>query len=255
MKNAECAHTILTIPSLLRRDSTLLREDTMRILIVEDDTDLGEFIGKGLREERYAVDLAVDGEEGLQLAGENPYQLIILDIMLPKLDGFTVCRRLRANGNTTPILLLTARDSIQDRVSGLDTGADDYLTKPFAFVELLARVRALMRRGGPQHLARLKAADLELDPASRRAWRAGREITLTNKEYALLEFFLRNKNRVLTRTAIIQHVWDLSYDPMTNIVDAHVRALRAKMDRDFSPPLITTVRGAGYMLEEPEEPA
>jgi DNA-binding response OmpR family regulator len=255
MKNAECAHTILTIPSLLRRDSTLLREDTMRILIVEDDTDLGEFIGKGLREERYAVDLAVDGEEGLQLAGENPYQLIILDIMLPKLDGLTVCRRRRANGNTTPILLLTARDSIQDRVSGLDTGADDYLTKPFAFVELLARVRALMRRGGPQHLARLKAADLELDPASRRAWRAGREITLTNKEYALLEFFLRNKNRVLTRTAIIQHVWDLSYDPMTNIVDAHVRALRAKMDRDFSPPLITTVRGAGYMLEEPEEPA
>jgi DNA-binding response OmpR family regulator len=255
MKNAECAHTILTIPSLLRRDSTLLREDTMRILIVEDDTDLGEFIGKGLREERYAVDLAVDGEEGLQLAGENPYQLIILDIMLPKLDGLTVCRRLRANGNTTPILLLTARDSIQDRVSGLDTGADDYLTKPFAFVELLARVRALMRRGGPQHLARLKAADLELDPASRRAWRAGREITLTNKEYALLEFFLRNKNRVLTRTAIIQHVWDLSYDPMTNIVDAHVRALRAKMDRDFSPPLITTVRGAGYMLEEPEESA
>jgi len=255
MKNAECAHTILTIPSLLRRNSLLHGEDTMRILIVEDDTDLGEFIAKGLREERYAVDLAVDGEEGLLLAGENPYQLIILDIMLPKLDGLTVCRRLRANGNTTPILLLTARDSIQDRVSGLDTGADDYLTKPFAFVELLARVRALMRRGGPQHLARLKAADLELDPASRRAWRAGREITLTNKEYALLEFFLRNKNRVLTRTAIIQHVWDLSYDPMTNIVDAHVRALRAKMDRDFSPPLITTVRGAGYMLEEPEEPA
>jgi DNA-binding response OmpR family regulator len=250
MKNAECAHTI---PSLLMRNSLLHREETMRILIVEDDTDLGEFIGKGLREERYAVDLAVDGEEGLQLAGENPYQLIILDIMLPKLDGLTVCRRLRASGNATPILLLTARDSIQDRVSGLDTGADDYLTKPFAFVELLARVRALMRRGGPQHLARLKAADLELDPASRRAWRAGREVTLTNKEYALLEFFLRNKNRVLTRTAIIQHVWDLSYDPMTNIVDAHVRALRAKMDRDFSPPLITTVRGAGYMLEEPEE--
>lgn len=252
MKNVECAYTI---PHVLWRNSPLHGEETMRILIVEDDTDLGEFIGKGLREERYAVDLAVDGEEGLQLAGENPYQLIILDIMLPKLDGLTVCRRLRANGNTTPILLLTARDSIQDRVSGLDTGADDYLTKPFAFVELLARVRALMRRGGPQHLTRLKAADLELDPASRRAWRAGREITLTNKEYALLEFFLRNKNRVLTRTAIIQHVWDLSYDPMTNIVDAHVRALRAKMDRDFSPPLITTVRGAGYMLEEPEEPA
>ena len=198
------------------------------------------------------MDIAGDGEEGLLLAGENPYQLIILDVMLPKLDGLTVCRRLRASGNVTPILLLTARDSIQDRVSGLDTGADDYLTKPFAFVELLARVRALMRRGSPQHTARLKAADLELDLASRRAWRAGTEVTLTNKEYALLEFFLRNKNRVLTRTAIIQHVWDLNYDPMTNIVDAHVRALRAKIDRDFAPPLITTVRGAGYMLEEPE---
>jgi DNA-binding response OmpR family regulator len=250
--NAECSQATLDSS---RRASLLLREDTMRILVVEDDTDLGAFICKGLREERYAVDLARDGEEGLLLAGENPYQLIILDVMLPKLDGLTVCRRLRSMGNATPILLLTARDSIEDRVSGLDTGADDYLTKPFAFVELLARVRALMRRGGPQHLARLKAADLELDPASRRAWRAGREVTLTNKEYALLEFFLRNKNRVLTRTAIIQHVWDLNYDPMTNIVDAHVRALRVKIDRDFSPPLITTVRGAGYMLEEPETKA
>ena len=249
MNNLECSY-----PARTRYDapSSLLKEETMRILVVEDDTDLGKFICKGLREERYPVDVAGDGEEGLLLAGENPYQLIILDVMLPKLDGLTVCRRLRASGNVTPILLLTARDSIQDRVSGLDTGADDYLTKPFAFVELLARVRALMRRGSPQHTARLKAADLELDLASRRAWRAGTEVTLTNKEYALLEFFLRNKNRVLTRTAIIQHVWDLNYDPMTNIVDAHVRALRAKIDRDFAPPLITTVRGAGYMLEEPE---
>ncbi|MGH7233585.1 MAG: response regulator [Nitrospiraceae bacterium] len=225
----------------------------MRILLVEDDTDLGEFVRKGLKEERYVVDLAADGEEGLNLAGENPYELIILDIMLPKIDGLTLCRRLRANGNRTPILLLTARDSIQDKVSGLDTGADDYLTKPFAFVELLARVRALLRRPGPQHLARLKVADLEMDTAARRVWRAGKEIILTNKEYTLLEFLLRNKNRVLTRTAIIQHVWDLNYDPMTNIVDAHIRALRGKMDRDFAPPLITTVRGAGYMLEEPED--
>jgi heavy metal response regulator len=224
----------------------------MRILMVEDDADLGKFIQKGLKSERYAVDLAADGEEGFECAMSSPYELLIIDIMLPKIDGLTLCRNLRAAGNRTPILLLTARDSIDDKVGGLDTGADDYLTKPFAFAELLARIRALLRRGGPQHQARLKVADLELDPASRRVWRGGKEIVLTNKEYALLEFLLRNKNRVLTRTAIIQHVWDLNYDPLTNIVDAHIRALRSKVDRDFSPPLITTVRGAGYMLAEPE---
>ena len=224
----------------------------MRILIVEDDQDLGKFIQKGLREERYAVDLAADGEAGFELAEANPYDLFILDIMLPKMDGLTLSRQLRASGQSSPILLLTARDSVEDKVSGFDAGGDHYLTKPFAFVELLARVRALLRRGSPQQLTRLKVADLELDPASRRVWRGGKEIVLTNKEYGLLEFLLRNKNRVLTRTAIIQHVWDLNYDPMTNIVDAHVRALRAKMDRDFSPALITTVRGAGYMLAEPE---
>jgi DNA-binding response OmpR family regulator len=227
----------------------------MRILLVEDDLDLAQFIRKGLKEERYAVDFAADGEAGLDLALSNPYDLLILDVMLPKLDGLTLCRRIRAKGNATPVLLLTARNTLQDRVSGFDTGADQYLTKPFAFAELLARVRALLRRGGPQPLTRLKAADLELDPASHRVWRAKQEIALTNKEYALLELLLRNKNRVLTRTAIIEHVWDISYDPMTNIVDAHIRALRAKMDRDFSPPLITTVRGTGYMLEDPEAPA
>jgi heavy metal response regulator len=226
----------------------------MRILVVEDDQDLGEFIQKGLREERYAVDLATNGEEAFEFAESNPYDLFIVDVMLPKMDGLTLCRRLRTGGHATPILLLTARDSVEDKVSGFDAGADHYLTKPFAFVELLARVRALLRRGGPQQVSRLKVCDLELDPASRRVWRGGMEIILTNKEYALLEFLLRNKNRVLTRTAIIQHVWDLNYDPMTNIVDAHIRALRAKMDRDFSPALITTVRGAGYMLAEPEPP-
>ena len=226
----------------------------MRILLVEDDQDLGKFIQKGLREERYAVDLTTTGEEALEFAGSNPYDLVIVDIMLPKMDGLTLCRRLRASGHSTPILFLTARDSMEDKVSGFDAGGDQYLTKPFAFVELLARVRALIRRGGPQQVSRLKVADLELDPASRRVWRAGIEIILTNKEYALLEFLLRNKDRVLTRTAIIQHVWDLNYDPMTNIVDAHIRALRAKMDRDFSPTLITTVSGAGYMLAEPESP-
>lgn len=227
----------------------------MRILLVEDDADLAQFIRKGLKEEQYAVDVAADGEEGLELALNNAYDLLILDIMLPKLDGLTLCRRIRAKGNMTPVLLLTARNTVEDKVSGFDTGADQFLPKPFAFVELLAQIRALLRRGSAHQLVQLQAADLRLDPASHRVWRAGQEIALTNKEYALLEFLLRNKNRVLTRTAIIEHVWDISYDPMTNIVDAHIRALRAKIDRDFSPPLIATVRGAGYMLEEPDAPA
>jgi DNA-binding response OmpR family regulator len=227
----------------------------MRILLVEDDADLAQFIRKGLKEEHYVVDVATDGEEGLALALDNAYDLLILDIMLPKLDGLTLCRRVRDKGFMTPVLLLTARNTVEDKVSGFDTGADQFLPKPFAFVELLAQIRALLRRGSQQPLVHLQAADLKLDPASHRVWRAGQEIALTNKEYALLEFLLRNKNRVLTRTAIIEHVWDISYDPMTNIVDAHIRALRAKIDRDFSPPLIATVRGAGYMLEEPDSSA
>ena len=223
----------------------------MRILLVEDDANLAQFIRKGLKEENYAVDVAADGEEGLALALTNPYDLLILDIMLPKLDGLALCHRVRAKGLSTPVLLLTARNTVETKVSGFDTGADQFLPKPFAFVELLAQIRALLRRGGQQQLVQLQAADLTLDPATRRVWRAGQEISLTNKEYALLEFLLRHKNRVLTRTVIIEHVWDISYDPMTNIVDAHIRALRAKIDRDFSPPLIATVRGAGYMLEDP----
>jgi len=224
----------------------------MRILLVEDDADLAQFIRKGLKEEHYVVDVAADGEAGLALALDNSYDLMILDIMLPKLDGLTLCRRVRNKGISTPVLLLTARNNLETKVSGFDTGADQFMPKPFAFAELLARIRALLRRGSSQQIAHLQAADLRLDPASHRVWRAGQEISLTNKEYALLEFLLRNKNRVLTRTAIIEHVWDISYDPMTNIVDAHIRALRAKIDRDFSPPLIATVRGAGYMLEEPD---
>jgi DNA-binding response OmpR family regulator len=227
----------------------------MRILLVEDDADLAQFIRKGLKEEQYAVDVATDGVEGLELALHNAYDLLILDIGLPKLDGLALCRRIRDKGNMTPVLLLTARNTVEDKVSGFDTGADQFLPKPFAFVELLAQIRALLRRGSAQQIVQLQVADLRLDPASHRVWRAGKEIALTNKEYALLEFLLRNKNRVLTRTAIIEHVWDISYDPMTNIVDAHIRALRAKIDRDFSPPLIATVRGAGYMLEEPDAPA
>ena len=227
----------------------------MRILLVEDDADLAQFIRKGLKEECYAVDVAADGEAGLALALDNPYDLLILDVMLPKLDGLTLCRRVRDKGITTPVLLLTARNTVETKVSGFDTGADQFLPKPFAFAELLARVRALLRRGSSQQVAHLQAVDLRLDPTSHRVWRGGQEISLTNKEYALLEFLLRNKNRVLTRTAIIEHVWDISYDPMTNIVDAHIRALRVKIDRDFSPPLIATVRGAGYMLEEPDASA
>ena len=227
----------------------------MKILVVEDDADLAQFIRKGLKEEHYVVDVAADGEAGLALALDNSYDLMILDIMLPKLDGLTLCRRVRDKGISTPVLLLTARNNLETKVSGFDTGADQFMPKPFAFAELLARIRALLRRGSSQQIAHLQAADLRLDPASHRVWRAGQEISLTNKEYALLEFLLRNKNRVLTRTAIIEHVWDISYDPMTNIVDAHIRALRAKIDRDFLPPLIATVRGAGYMLEEPDASA
>ena len=225
----------------------------MRILVIEDDADLAQFISKGLKEERYAVDLAADGEEGLALAVANPYDLLIVDIMLPKLDGLTVCRRLRSAGNQVPVLLMTARNTVEDKVSGFDMGADQFLTKPFAFAELLARVRALLRRGSLQpELTRLKTGDLELDLVSRRVWRAGKEIVLTNKEFALLEYLLRNPNRVLTRTSIIDHVWGLTHDPMTNIVDVHIRALRTKIDRPSSRSLITTVRGVGYMLEERE---
>ena len=224
----------------------------MRILVVEDDSSVSGFITKGLREEHYAVDLATDGEEGLLSAELNPYDLIILDVMLPKLSGFEVCRRLRAKRDITPILLLTARDAVDDRVTGLDIGADDYLTKPFAFAELLARIRALLRRGHPQIPPSLQIADLELDLVTHKVWRQGREITLTNKEYALLEFLMRNAGRVLTRTAITDHVWDIHYESVTNIVDVHIKSLRTKMDRDFSPQLIHTVRGVGYVLKIPE---
>lgn len=225
----------------------------MRLLVVEDDPSVARFLEKGLQEERYAVDVARDGEEALCLAQHASYDLIILDVMLPKQDGLSICRVLRAKGQTMPVLLLTVRDSVEDKVKGLDSGADDYLTKPFTFAELLARVRALLRRGTVQPQPRLKVADLELDPVSHRVWRGGIEIALTNKEYALLEYLLRNADRVLTRTAIIEHVWNIHYDTMTNIVDVHIRALRAKIDRPFSPRLIRTVRGIGYVLQTPRE--
>lgn len=222
----------------------------MRILVVEDEAKVASFIRKGLEEERYAVDVAADGEEGLELAELNPYDLIVLDLMLPRLDGFRFIQRLRGQGIATPILVLTARDSVSDKVKGLDLGADDYLTKPFAFAELLARIRALLRRGTPQASPVLQVADLTLDPAARRVTRAGRSIELTAKEFALLEYFLRNAGRVLTRTMILEHVWDQSFDSYTNVVDVYVNYLRKKVDQGFEPKLIHTVRGVGYVLRE-----
>ncbi len=222
----------------------------MRILVVEDEEKVASFIRKGLEEERYAVDVALDGEEGLELAELNPYDLIVLDLMLPGLDGFRFIQRLRAQGVHTPILVLTARDSVGDKVKGLDLGADDYLTKPFAFAELLARIRALLRRGAPQAPPVLQVADLTLDPAARRVTRAGRPIELTAKEFALLEYFMRHAGRVLTRTMILEHVWDQSFDSYTNVVDVYVNYLRKKVDQGFEPRLIHTVRGVGYVLRE-----
>ena len=222
----------------------------MYILIVEDEKKVAGFLKKGLQEERYTVDVAYDGEEALAQAEMNHYDLIILDIMLPKKDGMEVLNQLRAHRISTPILMLTAKDSLQDKVQGLDSGADDYLTKPFAFAELLARIRALLRRGKPASEVSLKAADLILDPAMHKVQRAGKPIELTSKEYALLEYLLRNKGQVLTRALISEHVWGYRFDTCTNIVDVYVNYLRNKIDSDFDKKLIHTVRGVGYALKE-----
>ena len=223
----------------------------MRILIVEDEGKLAGALKRGLEDEGYAVDLAADGEEGLGLAELEPYDLLLLDLMLPKLDGISLCRQLRARGRQLPILMLTARDAIEHRVAGLDSGADDYLVKPFAFPELLARVRALVRRAGPSKDPVLRVADLEIDTVSRQVRRAGRPIGLTTKEYAILEYFARNPNRVLSRVQIAEHVWDYDFVAMSNVVDVYVRYLRRKLDDGREPPLLCTIRGAGYQLKVP----
>src|SRR4030042_655231 len=207
----------------------------MRILIVEDDKKVGAFLEKGLKEEQYAVDVCRDGEEAMDLAMANPYDVIILDIMLPKKDGFSVCRELRQAGVLTPILMLTAKDTVEDKVAGLTEGADDYLTKPFSFEELLARIRALLRRSQDYKTKVLKVADLELDPARRQATRAGRKIPLTGKEYALLEYMMSNKGRVLTESMIIEHVWDMNYEGTSNIVNVYINYLRKKIDEGAPP--------------------
>jgi heavy metal response regulator len=221
----------------------------MRILIVEDEKKVAAFIKKGLEEETYAADVASDGEEGLHLGEQNPYDLIILDLMLPKINGLDILSRLRAKKIETPILLLTAKDSVEDKVEGLNQGADDYLTKPFAFSELLARIRVLLRRGKAETKTTLKIADLTLDLVSHKVNRGNEEIDLTGKEYSLLEYFMRNQEKVLTRTMIAEHVWDYNFDTFTNVIDVYVNHLRKKIDKNFPAKLLHTLRGVGYVMK------
>lgn len=223
----------------------------MRILIVEDEKQLAEVLKRGLQEHGYATDVAHDGEDGLTLAETAEYDLIILDVMLPVMSGLEVARSLRARRVATPILMLTARDAVDDRVAGLDSGADDYLIKPFAFRELVARVRALLRRDELVKDPVLRVADLEVDTISREVRRAGRMVALTSKEYALLEYLVRNPSRVLTRTQIAEHVWSYDFTAMSNLVDVYIRYLRRKLDDGHEPRLIHTVRGTGYQLKVP----
>lgn len=227
----------------------------MRILLIEDEVKLTGLVRRALERERYAVDVAHDGVAGQAWAEANPYDAIILDVMLPGQDGLAVCRALRDQRLRTPILLLTARDAVQDRVRGLDEGADDYLTKPFAMTELLARLRALLRREAPEKGRLFQVANLTLDVATQEVRRAGRVIPLASKEYAILEYFMRHPNHVLTRDMIAEHVWNYDFSPMSNVVDVYLRTLRRKLDDDFSPKLFHTIRGTGYQLRTPKPPA
>jgi two-component system OmpR family response regulator len=222
----------------------------VRVLVVEDEKKLGELLGRGLREEGYAADVADRGEAALWMAQAVDYDAIVLDVMLPGVDGFDVCRRLRKDGVWTPVLMLTARDAIEDRVSGLDTGADDYLTKPFSFDELLARLRALTRRAPAERPAVLEVGALRLDPAAHRAWRGDCELDLSAKEFALLEVFMRRAGVALTRTQLLDGAWDLAFESRSNVVDVYVRYLRQKIDRPFDTDSIETVRGVGYRLRK-----
>ncbi len=222
----------------------------MRILVVEDEKKVSAFIKQGLEEESYVVDVAYDGEEASKLLSSCEYDLVILDLMLPKKDGYQVLKEYRSKGGKIPVLILTAKDSVEDVVKGLDLGADDYLRKPFSFMELLARVRALLRRGRPDMGSVLKAGDLELRLADRRVFRGGKEIELTSKEFALLEYMVRNKGKVLTRTMISEHVWKQNFDSSSNVIDVYITYLRRKIDKGFDKKLIKTIRGVGYMIKE-----
>src|SRR5215207_319668 len=220
----------------------------MRLLVVEDDVKMAALVRRGLTEEGAAVDVARSGEDALWMAASAPYDALVLDVMLPGIDGFETCRRLREDGVWTPVLLLTARDSVEDRVAGLDGGADDYLTKPFSFAELSARLRALVRRGQRERPAVLEVGGLRLDPATRQAWRGDDRIDLSAKEFALLEAFMRRPGDVLSRLELLEHAWDFGYENRSNVIDVYVRYLREKVDRPFGLESIETVRGAGYRL-------
>ena len=222
----------------------------MRILIIEDEVNLADAIKRALTEQHYSVDIASNGEEGLEYAEVNDYDLLILDIMLPDIKGWDVCAELRRNKFTTPILMLTALDSIENKIRGLDSGADDYLTKPFDLGELLARVRSLMRRQTQQKTSIIQVGDLTMDTSERTVTRAGKDIKLSAKEFAMLEYFILHKNKVLTREMISEHVWDMNFDPQSNVIDSFVRFLRQKVDKDFDKQLIHTIRGVGYKLME-----
>jgi two-component system copper resistance phosphate regulon response regulator CusR len=226
----------------------------MRILLVEDEPDTARMLAKGLREQTYAVDVAAEGDVALYQLAINAYDLVLLDVLLPGKDGVAVCRELRASGMAVPVLMLTARDAVQDRIAGLDAGADDYLTKPFDFHELLARIRALLRRGPALLPETLTVADLRINTRSQQVHRGGRHIPLTAKEYALLEYLARHAGAVVTRAAIAEHVWDECYDPFSNLIEVYIQRLRRKIDADFPRRLLHTQRGAGYMLTAAEEP-
>jgi DNA-binding response OmpR family regulator len=225
----------------------------MRLLLVEDDPGVLRFVLKGLREQAYAVDTATTGDDALYQAEINTYDLIILDVMIPGGDGFAVCKQIRKTGNRVPILMLTALDGVEDRITGLDVGADDYLAKPFAFRELLARLRALLRRSGELRPPNITVADLVVDTAAQTVTRRGRRIPLTTKEYALVEFLARNAGRVVGRAAIAEHVWDETFDPFSNLIEVYVNRLRHKIDEDSKLPLLHTRRGAGYLFGPEEE--
>ncbi|MGD0885138.1 MAG: response regulator transcription factor [Thermodesulfovibrionales bacterium] len=223
----------------------------MRILLVEDDTKIASFVVKGLRTAGYAVDHTIDGEDGLHMALTEPYDAAVIDIMLPKLDGLSVIEAMRREGVNFPVIILSAKGSVDDRVKGLQKGSDDYMTKPFAFSELLARIQALLRRaGGQAATTRLAVGDLSLDLITREVTREGKKIELQRMEFSLLEYLMRNAGRVVSKTMIMEHVWDYNFDPQTNVVEARICRLRDKIDRDFSKKLIQTIRGVGYALKE-----
>lgn len=222
----------------------------MRILVVEDEKRLASYLKKGLEENHFAVDVSHDGEEGLFMLNTNEYDLVILDILLPKKTGLEILLAARKNGKSMPILLLTAKDAVEDKAHGLDLGADDYLIKPFSFIELMARIRALIRRGKVHYQTRLTVADLSLDMVAHRLYQNEQPIDLTNKEFALLEFFMRNLNAVLTRTQIAEHVWDYNFDSFTNVIDVFVNRLRNKIDKNRIHKLIHTIKGVGYVMKD-----